>query len=103
MIDERNNKEYKHLVDLYSYSLLEDKSINIGQIKEFVSSIFKYRNNIRKSHDEKEPKPNLHIVDKDFKGSYILLALQAGHNISKTYMIDRVNDYLLRIEAADKV
>lgn len=85
---------YKHLVDLYSFSQLDDSSINKKDVKKYLDMLLSYKNNIKK-------KLNLPLiclspiidVNKEFEGS-LLLPLQAQYNCSKEYIISEINKWL---------
>ncbi len=88
------NPEYKHLVDLYSFSALKESSINAELIKYYLNLLLSYKNDIKK-------KLNLPLISisptidihKEFEGS-VLLPLQAQYNYSKEYIISELNKWL---------
>ena len=86
--------EYKHLIDLYSFSVLKDNSINIELIKYYLNLILSYKNDIKK----KLNLPLINVsqkidINKKFEGSF-LLPLQAQYNYSKEYIISELNKWL---------
>lgn len=85
---------YKHLVDLYSFSKLNDNSFNKNDIKNYLKMLLSYKNNVKKKL--KLPLIDLqsHIeVNKKFEGS-LLLPLQAQYNHNKEYIISEINKWL---------
>jgi|GEM_PF-2756677 len=85
---------YKHLIDLYSFSQIDECFISKDDIKKYLELLLTYKNNVKKKL--KLPLINLqsHIeVNKEFEGS-LLLPLQAQYNHNKEYIISEINKWL---------
>jgi len=85
---------YKHLIDLYSFSQLDECSISKDDIKKYLDLLLTYKNNVKKKL--KLPLIDLqsHIeISKEFEGS-LLLPLQAQYNHNKEYIISEINKWL---------
>jgi len=85
---------YKHLVDLYSFSQLDECSIDKDDIKKYLDLLLSYKNDVKK----KLKLPLIHLqshieVNKEFEGS-LLLPLQAQYNHNKEYIIEEINKWL---------
>lgn len=88
-------RPFKHLVDVYSASLLNESLIDKEEIKRYLSVYNEYENKIRKLMKQKEESLRFCIEkNKTFSGPTYLTILQAGHNVSKEKMIEEVNKYL---------
>ena len=88
-------RPYKHLVDIYTISSIEDSLINKEQIKKYMVIFNDNENKVRKMLNEPKHCLNFSIKeDKTFSGSEILATLQAGYNVSKETMIEEVNKWL---------
>ena len=88
-------RPFKHLVDTYTISLIEDSLINKRQIKKYLVIVNDNENKVRKVLNKPKHYLNYFIKeDKSFSGPEILTTLQAGYNISKETMIEEVNKWL---------
>ena len=88
-------RPFKHLVDIYSVSLINPSLINKQEIKKYMVIYNDNENKIRKSLNKPENALKFYIrKGKTFSGSEILTTLQAGYNISKERMIEEVNKWL---------
>ncbi len=86
--------EYKHLVDLYSFSVLEDSFINTELIKYYLNLLLSYKNEVKKKLNLPLIKLSQKIdINKKFEGSF-LLPFQAQYNYSKEYIISELNMWL---------
>ena len=89
-------RPFKHLVDTYTISSIEDSLINKEQIKKYMVIFNDNENKVRKMLNEPKHCLNFSIKeDKTFSGSEILATLQAGYNVSKETMIEEINKWLL--------
>lgn len=91
----KSKRPYKHLVDVYTASLLDKNLIDKNKIKNYLRIYYDHENKVRKMF--KKPKNNLNFYmekDKSFTGPIYLTTLQARHNISKEAMIEEVNKWL---------
>lgn len=85
---------YKHLVDLYSFSQLDECSISKDDIKKYLVLLLTYKNNVKKKLKLSLIDLQSHIeINKEFEGS-LLLPLQAQYNYSKDYLISEINKWL---------
>ena len=90
--------QYKHLIDLYSFSQLNESSYSKKKIKEYFDLLVTNKNKTKKELDLPLLEPITAIdPNKDFEGSIYLLTLQAGYNYSKEYIINKVNKWLRSI------
>lgn len=90
--------EYKHLIDLYSFSKLDKSLYDKKMIKEYFNLLINIKNKVKR--ELKLPLLDLvTTIDskKDFEGSIYLLTLQASYNYSKEYVIDELNKWLKTI------
>ena len=86
---------YKHLVDLYSFSLLDESVANRREIKRYFDLLLSYKNEIKKKLGLPILK-STHFVDpnQEFDGSFYLSSLQAQHNYSRDYLVNKINEWL---------
>lgn len=85
-------RPYKHLVDAYS---LLNIDINIKLLKECLDIILEKENKTRKELGKDITKYVYQIPkDKEFKGSYIFTALQAGYNLDEDTLKEAINAWL---------
>lgn len=87
--------QYKHLIDLYSFSELSESCYSKKIIKEYFDLLISNKNKIKKEL----ALPLLELIitidpKKEFEGSIYLSSLQAGYNYSKEYIINKVNKWL---------
>ena len=88
-------RPYKHLVDIYSFSKIDQSLIDKDEVKRYMSLINEQDNRFRKSANIKEyelPKqiPNHKVL----KPPFITPTLQAKYNLSKDEMVSKVNEWL---------
>ena len=89
------SRPYKHLVDIYSFSRIDQSLINVNEIKRYMELINKQENIYRKEHGLKEYNlPKQIPENKDFKPPFILPTLQSKYNLTKQEIIDSVNRWL---------
>ena len=89
------SRPYKHLVDIYSFSQIDQSLLNKEEIKRYVLLINNQENQFRKSINLEECKlPNQIPSNKAFNASFALPMFQSKHNISKDVMISEVNKWL---------
>ena len=94
MISE-NERPFKHLVDIYSVSKLDQSWIDKQEVKRYLEIYNDYENRDRKLLNKPAAKSYLSIDEnKRFNGPEILTTLQAGYNVSKETMIEEVNKWL---------
>ena len=92
------DRPYKHLVDIYSFSLIDQSLIDKKEINRYIHLINEQENIYRKKIGLEEYKlPNQIPKNKEFTGSIILTTLQAKHNIDKKSMLKEVNKWLKQI------
>ena len=85
-------RPYKHLVDVYSLIKLD---INIPLLKKYLQMILNNDNEVRSKLNNESTHYVYQIKeDKEFVGSYLFTALQAGYVVSLKEMIDTVNKWL---------
>lgn len=94
MISE-NERPFKHLVDIYSVSKLDQYMIDKQEVKRYLEIYNDCENRDRKLLNKPVAKLHLSIDEnKRFNGPEILTTLQAGYNVSKETMIEEVNKWL---------
>ena len=87
--------EYKHLIDLYSFSLLDESIYDKKKIKEYFDLLMFNKNKVKKMMNLPLLVPIKSIdSNKEFEGPMYLLTLQAGYNYSREYLISKVNEWL---------
>ena len=83
------SRPYKHLVDIYSFTKIDQSLIDKQEIKRYVSLINEQENRFRKESNLKERElPKQIPVDKVFP------TLQSKYNVSKEVMVAEVNEWL---------
>ena len=88
-------RPYKHLVDLYSFSKIDQSLINKDEINKYINFINNQENEFRKKNGIKERTlPNQIPFNKQFIGEVIVPTLQSKYNVSKEEMISEVNKWL---------
>ena len=88
---------YKHFVELYSFSLLDESVIDKKEVKRYVNLINEDENVVRALFNKPEVKVIYKLrEDKKFFGPTVLPTLQAKHNVSKETMETSVNDWLAK-------
>lgn len=88
-------RPFKHLVDIYTISSIETSLINKQQVKKYMVIINNNRNRLARMLKKPENPLNYYVEkDKSFSGHEILTTLQAGYNVSKETMIEKVNEWL---------
>ena len=91
----KNERPFKHLVDLYSVSKFDQFLIDKQEVKRYLEIYNDYENRDRKLLNKPATKLHLSIDEnKRFNGPEILTTLQAGYNVSKETMIEEVNKWL---------
>ena len=92
------SRPYKHLVDIYSFSRIDQSLINVNEIKRYVELINKQENIYRKEHGLKEYNlPKQIPENKVFKPPSILPTLQSKYNLTEQEIIDSVNQWLKNV------
>ncbi len=90
-----NERPYKHLVDIYSVSKLDQSLFDKQEIKRYLEIYNAYEDKNKKLINKPAARLRLSIEEnKRFNGSEILTTLQAGYNVSKETMIEEVNKWL---------
>ena len=88
-------RPFKHLVDIYSASLIGPSLLDKQEIKKYMLTINDSENKARKMLKKQEIALSFSIEkEKSFSGSKILNTLQAGYNVSKETMVEEVNEWL---------
>lgn len=88
-------RPFKHLVDVYSASLIDPSLINKQEIKRYMKLYNDSENKVRKMFNKPEIPLSFSIEnDKRFSGPEMLTTFQAGYNISKESLIEEVNKWL---------
>ena len=88
-------RPFKHLVDTYTISSIEDSLISKQQIKKYLNIINDNENKVREMLKMPMNCLSYYIKEnKTFSGPEILTTLQAGYNVSKETMIEEVNKWL---------
>ena len=89
------HRPYKHLVDIYSFSKIDQSLIDKKEIIRYVSLINAQENEYRKKVGLKETNlPRKISDDKVFNPPIIVPTLQSKYNIAKEEMIREVNEWL---------
>lgn len=89
------SRPYKHLVDIYSFTKIDQSLIDKQEIKRYVSLINEQENRFRKESNLKERElPKQIPVDKVFNPPIVLPTLQSKYNVSKEVMVADVNEWL---------
>ena len=99
-------RPFKHLVDTYSASLISPSLVDKQEIKKYMLIINDSENKARKMLKNSENKARKMLKkqeidlsfsiekEKSFSGSKILNTLQAGYNVSRETMVEKVNKWL---------
>ena len=88
-------RPYKHLVDIYSFSRIDQSLIDKKEIKRYMSLINAQENQHRKSMNlEEYILPKKISEDKVLNPPYAVPTFQGKYNISKEKMISEVNKWL---------
>ena len=96
-------RPYKHLVDIYSFTQIDQSLINYKEISKYMNLINKQENEYRRRIGLKEFKFDKEILKtKSFSGPVITPTLQSKYNISKEEMIDEINRWLSLSHICDK-
>jgi predicted nucleotidyltransferase component of viral defense system len=91
-------RPYKHLVDLYAFSQIDQSLIDKKEIKRYMVLINAHENVYRKEHGLKEYElPKAIKEDKILKPPYVVPTLQSKYNVSREVMISSVNEWLKTI------
>lgn len=89
------SRPFKHLVDIYSFSRIDQSLIDKKEIKRYVLLINEQENQFRKSVNLKEHElPKQIPSSKVFKPPFVLPMFQGKYNLSKETMIEEVNEWL---------
>ena len=91
-------RPYKHLVDLYSFTQIDQSLIDKKEIKRYMLLINAHENVYRKAHNLKEYElPKEIKEDKELKPPIVVPTLQSKYNVSREVMISSVNEWLKTI------
>lgn len=86
---------YKHLIDLYSFSFLDETIVDKKEIKKYFDLILSHMNEVKKKQKLPLIVPTKNIdSNKEFEGSLYLISLQSKYNYSKEYLINKINEWL---------
>ena len=89
------SRPYKHLVDIYSFSQIDQSLIDKEEIKRYMSLINEQENIFRKTAGMKEHSlPRQIPNNKEFKPPFALPMFQGKYNIPKDTMVLEVNQWL---------
>lgn len=89
------SRPYKHLVDIYSFTKIDQSLIDKKEIKRYMSLINEQENKFRKKIGLKELElPKQIPQDKVFTAPIVVPTLQSKYNVSKETMLAEVNDWL---------
>lgn len=89
------SRPYKHLVDIYSFTKIDQSLINKKEIKDYMLLINAQENEFRKKINLNEHElPNMISEDKVFNPPFVVPTLQSKHNVSKEIMVLEVNKWL---------
>ncbi|MBQ7250578.1 MAG: nucleotidyl transferase AbiEii/AbiGii toxin family protein [Bacilli bacterium] len=89
------SRPYKHLVDIYSFTKIDQSLLDKKEIKRYVSLINSQENEFRKSINVKEQVlPKQILDDKQLNPPIMVPTLQSKYNVSKEEMISEVNGWL---------
>ena len=89
------SRPYKHLVDIYSFSQIDQSLIDKKEVIRYMNLINEQENIFRKNIGLKEYiLPKEIPQNKAFIGDIIMPTLQSKYNVSKNEMINAVNTYL---------
>ena len=92
------SRPYKHLVDIYSFTKIDQFLIDKDEINRYVHLITDQENKFRNKAGLEEYKlPNQIPLNKEFMGSIIIPTLQSKYNVSKEEMLLEVNKWLKEI------
>ena len=92
------SRPYKHLVDIYSFTQIDQSLLNKEEIMRYMNLINDQENKFRKKAGLKEYKlPHQIPSNKVFSGPVITTTLQSKYNISKEAMIKEVNKWILSL------
>ena len=88
-------RPYKHLVDLYSFTQIDQSLLNHKNISKYINLINQQENDYRSRIGLEEFKLCKQISkDKTFIGPVITPTLQSKHNLDKEEMISEINRWL---------
>ena len=91
-------RPYKHLLDIYSFSRIDQSQLDKDEIRKYIDLVNKEENTNRvKRGIKKYNLPNQIPENKIFTGKIITTTLQAKYNITKEYVIEEVNKWLKTI------
>ena len=91
-------RPYKHLVDIYSFTKIDQSHLNKEEIKKYVLLINEQENKYRKSANLKEYiLPKRIPENKEFKPPFAVPTFQSKYNVCKEEMIECVNEWLKTI------
>ena len=97
------SRPYKHLVDIYSFTKIDQAFINHKEISRYINLINKQENAYRKRIGLKEYDLAWKISkNKSFIGPVIIPTLQSKYNVNKEEMIDEINRWLSLWHICDK-
>ena len=89
------SRPYKHLVDIYSFTKIDQSLLDKKEIKRYVSLIDSQENEFRKSINVKEKVlPKQILDDKQLNPPIVVPTLQSKYNVSKEEMMSEVNEWL---------
>ena len=88
-------RPFKHLVDIYSFTQIDQSLINHKEISRYINLINKQENEFRKRIGLEEYCFDWKISkNKSFTGPVITPTLQSKYNVNKEEMIDEINHWL---------
>lgn len=88
-------RPYKHLVDIYSFTQIDQSLLNHREINRYINLINKEENKFRKTIGLKEFRFDKQISKtKLFTPPVITPTLQSKYNINKEEMVDEINHWL---------
>lgn len=91
-------RPYKHLLDIYSFSRIDQTELNKDEIRKYIDLVNNEENENRIKRGIKEYiLPKQIPENKVFTGKIITTTLQAKYNITKEVVIEEVNKWLKTI------
>ena len=89
------SRPYKHLIDIYSFSRINQSLIDVNDVKRYIELINKQENIYRKEHGLKEYNlPKQIPEDKVFKPPFLLPTLQSKYNLTQQEIVSSINQWL---------
>ena len=96
-------RPYKHLVDIYSFTQIDQSLMDYKEIAKYMNLINKQENEYRRRIGLEELKLQKEIFkNKSFSGPVITPTLQSKYNVNKEEMIDEINRWLCLSHICDK-